>query len=220
MTQLFSKANDSLLRLVLAGGLVLICATIGSMLVLARSPYMTNQGSYVAQPVPFSHEHHVGDIGIDCRFCHQSVETSAVAGVPSASVCIKCHNQLWSQADMLEPIRASFHEEKPLRWNRVHDLPDYVYFNHSIHLSKGVGCFSCHGRVDEMPLMRQEHSLEMKWCLECHRSPTKHLRPQQFLFEPRPLNELIPEDEIHQVQLDVANAGHVISRVDCYTCHR
>src|SRR5665213_1628982 len=154
MSQLFSKTADTLLRGSLFGTVAIVGLTGSAMLAVVRSPYMTDQDVTVEQPVPFSHQHHVADIGIDCRYCHQTVETSARAGVPSTQICMNCHRDLWNQAPMLAPVRDSFRNDQPLKWNRVHDLPDYVYFNHSIHIHKGIGCFSCHGEVGEMALMR------------------------------------------------------------------
>jgi MoCo/4Fe-4S cofactor protein with predicted Tat translocation signal len=134
------------------------------------------------QPVQFSHAHHVGSMGIDCRYCHTTVEESAFANIPPTKTCMNCHSQIWINAPILEPVRASFRENRPLEWWRVHDLPDFVYFNHSIHVAKGVGCATCHGPVDKMPLMYQENSLQMRWCLECHRNPAKYVRPKDQVF--------------------------------------
>ncbi len=166
------------------------------MFALARSPYMTDKNVTVEQPVPFSHQHHVADIGIDCRYCHQTVETSARAGVPSTQVCMNCHRDLWNQAPMLAPVRESFRDDRPLLWNRVNDLPDYVYFNHSIHIHKGIGCYSCHGDVSEMPLTRRDQPLTMQWCLDCHRDPEKHVRPRGLIYVTKPLKELAGRDEV------------------------
>jgi hypothetical protein len=168
MSQIFRSANiwaKSSIAMVL-GAVV----TLGWMLVLQRSD-CDGSNTVADQPVQFSHQHHAGGIGIDCRYCHTSVEVSASAGIPPTKTCINCHSQIWSTSPYLEPVRASFREDKPLQWIRVHDLPDFVYFNHSIHVKKGVGCETCHGRVDRMPLMLQKSSLQMEWCLDCHRDP-------------------------------------------------
>jgi hypothetical protein len=133
--------------------------------------------------VQFSHEHHVAGLGIDCRYCHTSVEHTNYAGMPSTKTCMTCHSQIWTNAELLKPVRDSFREDKPIRWTRVHDLPDYVQFNHSIHVQKGIGCVSCHGRVDQMPLMWKTQSLYMEWCLSCHREPEKHVRPRDKVFD-------------------------------------
>jgi hypothetical protein len=161
------------------------------------------------QPIPFSHKHHVGDDGIDCRYCHYSVEKAAFAGIPSSEVCLTCHSQLFSDAGILAPLRESARTGKPLAWVRVHDLPDFVFFNHSIHVAKGVGCVECHGRVDRMPRIERVASLEMQWCLSCHRDPAPHLRPADRVFDmgpaPRRQNPQLPSTR---------------RMTDCSTCHR
>ena len=162
-----------------------------------------------AQPIPFSHKHHVGDDGIDCRYCHWSVEKSSFAGIPSADVCLTCHSQLFADAAMLAPLRESARTGQPLKWARVHDLPDFVYFDHSAHVAKGVGCVECHGRVDRMPRIERVASLEMQWCLGCHRDPAPHLRSPARVFDMRPA----PRQE----------NPHLLSTqrlTDCSTCHR
>src|SRR5690606_37692461 len=142
----------------------------------------TEAGVIREQPVPFSHQHHVGDAGIDCRYCHTSVTESSFAGIPATDVCMNCHSQLWNDSPLLAPVRASYESNRPLVWTRVHTLPDHCYFDHSIHIRKGIGCTSCHGQVDEMPLMWRQESLLMGWCLECHRNPEQHIRPREEVF--------------------------------------
>ncbi len=238
MPQLFSRSADSLLRVSLCAGIIGTVVAFSAGFVAVRSPDVTGQNVTIEQTVPFSHQHHVNDIGIDCRHCHQTVETSAIAGVPPTQVCMNCHRELWSQSEMLEPVRASWKDDKPLVWNRVHDLPDYVYFNHSIHIHKGIGCYECHGDIGEMPLTRQSAPLTMQWCLDCHRDPEKHVRPRSLVFDPRPLHELTgteafaealrtasdsdasPDDDIAILQRKLAGDYHLHSRTDCYTCHR
>src|SRR5207237_7544207 len=149
---------------------------------LQRSPYVTRQGIRPEQPVPFSHEHHVDGLGIDCRYCHTTVETSSFAGLPPTHTCMTCHSQIWPTSPMLQPVRTSLAENRPLVWTRVHTLPDFVYFHHGIHIQKGVGCASCHGRVDQMPLMWKAEPLTMEWCLDCHRKPERHLRDKSQIF--------------------------------------
>ena len=144
---------------------------------LQRSPYVTKQGERLEQPVPFSHQHHVAGLGLDCRYCHTSVENSWFAGIPPTKTCMNCHSEIWTNADILEPVRASYRNSTPIWWTKLHDLPDYVYFNHEIHVNKGIGCASCHGPVDEMPLTYAHASLQMEWCLDCHRNPAKNIRP-------------------------------------------
>nr|WP_205925937.1 cytochrome c3 family protein [Rhizobium sp. P38BS-XIX] len=143
----------------------------------ADSSYGTLVGWVRDQPVPFSHEHHVAGLGIDCRYCHTSTETSAHAGLPATHICMSCHSQIWTGATMLAPIRHSLAANVPLQWNRVSRVPDYVYFNHSVHVTRGVPCVTCHGRVDQMPLMSRAAPFQMQWCLDCHRNPAPNLRP-------------------------------------------
>jgi hypothetical protein len=147
-----------------------------------RSPYVLQTQVSKEQPVPFSHRHHVGGLGVDCRYCHTTVEESSFAGIPPTKTCMNCHSQIWTNSAMLEPVRESFRSDKAIRWNRVHNLAGFVYFNHSIHIKKGMGCVTCHGRVDQMPLTSQQSSLQMEWCLECHRNPEKFVRPRDQVF--------------------------------------
>ena len=183
------------------------------------SGYNTRQNDYVEQPVQFSHAHHVGGMGIDCRYCHTSVEESAFANIPPTKTCMNCHSQIWTGAPILEPVRASFRENKPLQWTRVHDLPDFVYFNHSIHVKQGVGCATCHGPVDKMPLVYQQAPLTMSWCLDCHRNPGKYIRPRDQVFNmawERPSND--PEFGARLVrEHKIASVAQLTS---CSTCHR
>jgi hypothetical protein len=171
----FSKASV-LIVLVFVGSLLSIILNIN------RLDYVSKVNVPIDQPVPFSHKHHVQGMGIDCRYCHTTVEESAFAGIPPTETCMTCHSQIWTEAPLLEPVRESYRTNTSLQWNRVHDLPDFVYFDHSIHLSKGIGCQSCHGQVDEMPLMWKANTLNMEWCLECHRAPEKFIRPQEEVF--------------------------------------
>lgn len=177
MPQIFTPSADTRLRA--AALLAVICLVAAGLFGggYVDSGYETRVGWVQDQPVPFSHEHHVGGLGIDCRYCHTSVEVSARAGLPPTHVCMTCHSQVWTGAPMLEPVRQSLASGKPLEWNRVTHLPDYVFFNHSIHVNRGVPCVECHGRVDRMPLMAQAKPFQMQWCLDCHRDPAPHLRP-------------------------------------------
>jgi hypothetical protein len=186
--------------------------------VLDRSPWITGQFATPAQPVPFSHAHHVGEVGLSCQYCHQGVTTSASAGLPATEVCMTCHSQILTDAPVLAPIRASFATGKPIVWNRVNNLPDYVYFNHAAHVNNGVGCVTCHGRVDDMALTVQAAPLTMEWCLNCHRDPAPNLRPETAEFsmdwqpadDPRNLGTvLLAHYQIHPEAL-----------TDCYVCHR
>jgi Cytochrome c3 len=182
MAQVFDRSSNALARfsLVLTG---LIVISLGVALdQLQRSPWVTKQGQRPDQPVPFSHKHHVEGLGLQCQYCHVQVEKAAYAGIPPTKTCINCHAQIWTNADLLEPVRQSWATGASIQWIRVHDLPDYVYFNHDIHVNKGIGCASCHGRVDEMPLMYQQNTLQMEWCLNCHRNPAANLRPVSEIY--------------------------------------
>ena len=182
MAQVFDRSSNALARasLVLTG---LIVIALGVALnSLQRSPWVTRQGQRPDQPVPFSHKHHVEGLGLQCQYCHTSVEKSSYAGIPPTKTCMNCHSQIWTDAQLLEPVRQSWATGASINWIRVHDLPDYVYFNHEIHVNKGIGCASCHGRVDEMPLMYEENTLQMEWCLNCHRNPAVNLRPTSEIY--------------------------------------
>jgi len=182
MAQVFDRSSNALGRASLVlSGLIVIALGVG-LNSLQRSPWVTRQGQRPDQPVPFSHKHHVEGLGLQCQYCHTSVEKSSYAGIPPTKTCINCHAQIWTNAQLLEPVRNSWATGESINWIRVHDLPDYVYFNHEIHVNKGIGCASCHGRVDEMPLMYQENSLQMEWCLNCHRNPAKNLRPTSEIY--------------------------------------
>jgi hypothetical protein len=182
MAQIFDRSSNALARMsLILTGLIVIAlgVTLDS---LQRSPWVTRQGQRPDQPVPFSHKHHVQGLGLQCQYCHVSVEKSSYAGIPPTKTCINCHAQIWTNAALLEPVRHSWATNESIVWTKVHDLPDYVYFNHSIHVNKGLGCASCHGRVDLMPLMYQQNTLQMEWCLNCHRDPAKNLRPANQVY--------------------------------------
>lgn len=179
LAQIFSVSADTRLRAVI---LILVLAAGGALLFMAgfaQSSYVTAVGWPRSQPVPFSHQHHVGALGIDCRYCHAEVEVSAEAGMPPTRTCMTCHSKVWTGAPMLEPVRQSLARGEPIRWNRVASVPDFVFFDHSIHVSRGVPCVECHGRVDEMPLLARAEPFQMGWCLDCHRDPAPHLRPPE-----------------------------------------
>ena len=182
MAQVFDRSSNALARfsLVLTG--VIVIALGVTLDNLQRSPWVTRQGQRPDQPVPFSHKHHVVGLGLQCQYCHTSVEKSSYAGIPPTKTCINCHSQIWTNAQLLEPVRHSWATGESINWIRVHDLPDFVYFNHEIHVNKGIGCASCHGRVDEMPLMYQQNTLQMEWCLNCHRNPGVNLRPTSEIY--------------------------------------
>ena len=216
MSQIFRRSANTLSKVSLFAALALVGGLILLAMVIGRSSYATRQQEFVTQPVQFSHLHHVLDDGIDCRYCHTSVETSSFAGIPPTKTCMNCHSQLFSNEAILEPVRASFRNDTPMRWVRVHDLPDFVYFNHSIHVKKGVGCETCHGRVDQMPLMLQQNSLQMEWCIDCHRNPERFVRPRSEIFTmgyrpAEPQAELGPK-----LVAEYAIKGNT----SCSTCHR
>ena len=182
MAQIFDRSSNGLARmsLVLTG---LIVIALGVTLdQLQRSPWVTRQGQRPDQPVPFSHKHHVQGLGLQCQYCHVTVEKSSYAGIPPTKTCMNCHAQIWTNAQLLEPVRASWASGQSLAWTKVHDLPDFVYFSHEIHVNKGLGCSTCHGRVDQMPLMYAQNTLQMEWCLDCHRNPAKNLRPTSQIY--------------------------------------
>ncbi len=219
MSQLFPRHTNVYSRL----SILAVVAFLGFLglvvAILHMSGYNTGQGNFVEQPVQFSHAHHVGGMGIDCRYCHTSVEESAFANIPPTKTCMNCHSQIWANAPILEPVRASFRDNKPLNWTRVNDLPDFVYFNHSIHVKQGIGCDTCHGPVDRMPLMYQEASLQMSWCVDCHRDPAKHVRPRDQVFNMRWTRP--PDDPGMGARLvkEYGIAG-VEQLTSCSTCHR
>jgi hypothetical protein len=185
MAQIFHRSTNTISRATIFGSVVIVAVLFGAAAQIQSSPYVTYAGVVRPQPVPFSHQHHVAGLGIDCRYCHTSVENSKFAGIPPTKTCMNCHSQIWTNAALLEPVRESFRTNKSLVWTRVNDLPDFVYFDHSIHINKGVGCNTCHGPVDRMPLMYNDASLEMEWCLNCHRAPEKNLRPRDQVFNMR-----------------------------------
>lgn len=186
---------------------------------VARSSYLTGRYLEKQQPVQFSHKHHSGDDGIDCRYCHSSVETTASAGIPPTQTCMNCHTQIWADSPYLEPVRASYRENKPIEWERVHDLPEYAYFNHSIHIAKGVGCSTCHGKINEMPAVYQQNTLQMEWCLACHREPEKFIRPKSEIYNMQWRDGDLTTEE----RLDLKAKYKIRSKemlTSCSTCHR
>jgi hypothetical protein len=194
--QVFHRSTNTIAKVSIFGGVFIVAASLWVLAEINRSAYNTGQFINVQQPVQFSHKHHAGDDGIDCRYCHTSVETSNTAGIPPTKTCMNCHSQIYADSPYLEIVRTSFKENKPLEWTRVHDLPDYVYFNHSIHVNKGVGCASCHGRVDQMPIVYEAASLQMEWCLACHRQPERYLRPKDKITDMTWNIEADPADDV------------------------
>lgn len=212
----FRPGANSLARLALAALVTAPALLVGFLLLYARTVFFTNQAFPVPQPIQFDHRHHAADDAIDCRYCHDLATRGATAGIPSTERCMGCHAQIWNKSPLLEPVRESYFRDRPLVWRRVHTLPDFVYFDHSAHLTKGIGCRSCHGRVDTMPAVEQVAPLSMAWCLGCHRAPDRELRPRDQLvsmtWEP-------PADR-DRLARDLAGAYQVHARVSCTTCHR
>jgi Cytochrome c7 and related cytochrome c len=230
--QIFHRSTNTISRATLFGAVFLIAFVLWACIQFQRSPYVTYAEVARPQPVPFSHQHHVAGLGIDCRYCHTSVEKSSFAGIPPTKTCMNCHSQIWTGAPLLEPVRESFRSGKSLVWTRVNDLPDFVYFDHSIHINKGVGCNTCHGPVDRMPLMYNYASLQMEWCIDCHRDPGKYLRPRDQVFnmryqQPSSLEPLVLDGKMYTDQLtlgaDLIKKYNLRTEQDitsCSTCHR
>lgn len=219
MPQVFHRSFNTVARAAILLVVLGVAALTWALYEFYRSPLATAASVTYLQPVPFSHQHHVQVLGFDCRYCHSSVEVSAFAGIPPTKTCMNCHSQIWVGSRMLKPVRESYRTGQPLVWHRVHNLQDFVYFNHSIHLAKGVGCATCHGRVDQMPLMRQAESLLMEWCLQCHRNPERYIRPREHVFE----MDWTPEKEgLRQGTLgpQLVDEYHVRSLTSCSVCHR
>lgn len=216
MAQLFHRSTNILVRVGFLSLTVLAAGTGWAYYELYHSAYFNRVSVFREQPVMFSHKHHVGGLGIDCRYCHSAVEESASAGIPPTHTCMSCHSQVWTEAPILEPVRASYQSGKPLEWIRVHDLPDFAYFNHSIHVKKGIGCTTCHGQVDQMPLMRQVNTLYMGWCLDCHRNPEGYVRPREEVFR----SDWQPPDDQEELGRQLVEEYNIQSLTHCSACHR
>jgi len=218
MAQIFHPSTNTLSRVTIFGLLFFLAGGLFILAEINRSPYVTRATVVREQPVPFSHEHHVAGLGLDCRYCHTTVEKTAFAGIPPTETCMSCHSQVWTNAQMLEPVRESYRSGTPIKWNRVHDLPDFVYFNHSIHVTKGIGCESCHGRVDKMPLMWQANTLQMEWCLNCHRNPEQFIRPRDQVFT----MGYVPAESQSTLGPKLVKEYHVNVKqlTNCSICHR
>lgn len=219
MGQIFHPSSNTIAKVSILGGILILGIVVWSLAKFNRSPYITQVGVAREQPVPFSHKHHVQGLGIDCRYCHTSVEESSFAGIPPVSTCMNCHSVVWKDAEILEPIRESFRTGEPVEWVRVHDLPDFVYFDHSIHVNKGVSCTTCHGNVDEMPLMWRENTLHMEWCLSCHREPEKFIGPQEAVFDPAWKMPKTATEEKHGFMMKDGEFN-TSQMTNCTVCHR
>lgn len=219
ITDLFPKWTNGL-RVLVAIGLGLGVVYVGGIVTFGFSPYATDVGYMPTQPVPYSHKIHAGTLGIDCRYCHNTVEHAAKAAIPPTMRCIGCHKSVLPESTNLTPVYASYNNGTPIEWLRVHDLPDYAYFNHSAHVTRGIGCVTCHGRVDKMEVVHQVQPLSMNWCLDCHRAPEKFLRPVEEVTN----MEWDPLVALGKTQLEL---GHELREqyginpsMDCSTCHR
>jgi hypothetical protein len=216
MASLFRPKHNTLAKLsllIVAGGAV---GSIGGLFFYVRSPLARGMQDPIEQPIQFDHRHHTRDEGIDCRFCHNSVDRAPNAGIPSTQLCLNCHSQIWNQSPLLDPVRRSFIEGQPIVWKKVNDVPDYVYFNHSIHVNKGVGCVTCHGRIDQMAAVEKAQPLTMSWCLDCHRNPEKNLRPVEEVTN----MAWVPEGDPAEAGKQYAELNQVHTRTSCSTCHR
>lgn len=218
MAQIFHPSMKVISRASIVTALILLAVVSWAGMEIYRSGYTTDVNVPKEQTVPFSHEHHVNGLGISCGYCHTSVTVSSFAGIPPTHTCMTCHSQIWNTSPMLQPVRTSYATMKPLEWVRVHDLPDFVYFDHSIHVNKGIGCETCHGPVDKMPLTWRVNTLHMAWCLDCHRAPEKNIRPKEEVFTmnwKRPADQLaLGKKLVKEYDIKV----HQLS--DCSICHR
>jgi hypothetical protein len=215
MAQIFKPSTNTLARVTLFGAIFFLLVSVWILVSLNRSAYATRKNMVRMQPVPFSHDHHTEGLGISCLYCHTSAEKSAFAGIPPTATCMNCHKLIWNESPLLEPVRESYRSGEPIQWTRVHDLPDFTYFNHSIHVNKGVGCVTCHGRVDKMPLMKQVVSLQMEWCLECHRAPQDFVRPRSEIYN----MEWEAEDQA-ALGARLLEEYDIQSLLSCSVCHR
>jgi hypothetical protein len=216
---LFRPKHNTLAQLsllIVAGGAL---GTLGGVFIYVRSPLARGMQDPIEQPIQFDHRHHTRDEGIDCRFCHNTVDRSPHAGIPDSQLCLNCHSQIWNQSPLLEPLRRSYFEGKPIVWKKVNDVPDFVYFNHAIHVNKGVGCVTCHGRVDQMAAVEKEHPMTMAWCLDCHRNPEPHLRPVDEVTNMtwKPEGDAAATAALGR---ELAQQNQVHTRTSCTTCHR
>ncbi len=216
MAQIFHRSTNTISRLSIYGALFLALGGVFLLYWFSTSMYVTDVNEAKVQPVPFSHRHHAGELGLDCRYCHASVENSADAGMPATKTCMTCHSQIWVNSPMLEPVRASYRDDQSIEWSRVNAVPDFVYFNHSIHVSKGVGCTTCHGPMGDMPLTYRANTMLMGWCLDCHRAPQNFVRPRSEVFS---INYQPPANQ-QELGMKLVKDYKIQSLTNCTTCHR
>ena len=214
MAQIFRRSSNSIAKASIVGIAVIAGLALTLLMASARSDFTTDIGVSRQQPAPFSHQHHVSGLGIDCRYCHTSVETSSFAGIPPTATCMNCHKQIWTNAALLEPVRASYKNNTPLVWTRVNNVQSFVQFNHSIHINKGIGCVSCHGQVDQMQLTMKAKTLSMSFCLECHRNPEKFVRPKKEVF-----NMTWKADNQSALGPQLVKEYHIRRVTNCSACH-
>jgi len=216
MPQIFHPSFNTISRVSLVAAILFVAVVGWGWYSFTTSHYMHRTEMPIDQPVQFSHQHHVTILGIDCRYCHTSVNKSSFAGIPPTYTCMTCHSQIWADSPMLAPVRESLVTGIPLHWTRVYDLPDFVYFDHSIHIHAGIGCVSCHGQVDQMPLTWVAESPWMSWCLDCHREPERFVRPRSEVYN----MTYAPPANQTELGLQLVKAYDIQSRTDCSTCHR
>ena len=218
MSQIFHPSTNTFSKATIYGAIFFLIGLGALGLALARSPYVTDVGVVRPQPVQFSHKHHANELGLDCRYCHSSVEEAQYAGMPPTHTCMSCHSQIWNDSPALAPVRESYATGIPIAWNEVHRVPDYAYFNHSIHVQKGFGCSECHGQVDDMTLMYKAEPMTMEWCLDCHRNPQDRIRPVEEVFN---MDYVHPPNqaELGRQLLAAYNIPHK-DLTQCYVCHR
>ncbi|HZZ71977.1 MAG TPA: cytochrome c3 family protein [Pirellulales bacterium] len=214
--QIFPRSFNTISKASIFGGLFILAGLWWALEIVYHSSYVTAAETPRLQPVPFSHAHHVGQLHIDCRYCHTSVENSSFAGIPPTKTCMNCHSQIWVGSEMLGAVRESYKTNQSIPWDRVHSLPQFVYFDHSIHIAKGVGCVTCHGQIDQMPLTMQTQSLLMSWCVDCHREPERHVRPREEVFN---MNWSPDRDQL-ELGRELVKQYHIQSLTSCSTCHR
>ncbi len=216
MAQVFKRSANTLSRFSIYGSVFLVAVLAAVSYEVYKSPYITDVNVIRDQPVPFSHKHHAGELGIDCRYCHTSVEESSFAGVPPTATCMTCHSRIWLNAPILEPVRASYRADRSIAWTRVNAVPDFVYFNHSIHLKKGIGCTTCHGPVAEMALTWRANTLQMQWCIGCHRAPERYVRPREMVFR----SDYQPPRDQMALGERLVKEYKIKKLTNCSTCHQ
>ena len=216
MSQIFHRSANTIARVSIFGAVFFVAGLLVLIAEVNRSPWVTGARVAREQPIQFSHERHVAGNGIDCRYCHTSVEESAFAGIPPTRTCMNCHSQIFANSPFLEPVHESIRTGRSIEWRRVHDLPDFVYFDHSIHIHKGIGCTTCHGQVDRMPLIWQEHSLQMEWCLDCHRNPERYVRPRSAVFR---VDYQAPPNQL-ELGKRLVEEYQIQKLTSCSVCHR